>query len=87
MQNGGPDVEVPTPGDETVGLLLLLGAHAHADVTLLSQLARILKHMILRSSFLLCSPPTIPQGRHHIELVRCCPLSVISNIPLREVGV
>ena len=64
------DVEVPPPGDDTVGLLLLLGAHAHADLTLLSQLARILTHALLRSGFLLSSPPTIAEGRRRIALVR-----------------
>ncbi|KAK9917111.1 hypothetical protein WJX75_001006 [Coccomyxa subellipsoidea] len=64
------DVEVPPPGDDTVGLLLLLGAHAHADLTLLSQLARILTHALLRSGFLLSSPPTIAEGRRRIALVK-----------------
>ena len=69
-------MEVPLPGGDTVGLLLLLGTHAHADTILLSQLARILTHALLRSSFLLSSPPTIAEGRRRIELVRSWELVV-----------
>ncbi len=69
FQNGGADVEIPTMEDDTVGLLLRLGAHAHADVTLLSQLARLLKHMLLRTSLLLSSLPTIAEGNRRIGLV------------------
>lgn len=69
LQNGGADVEISPMEDDTVGLLLRLGAHAHVDVTLLSQLARILKHMLLRTSLLLSSPPTIKEGHRRIELV------------------
>lgn len=60
---------MPALNEETVGLLLLLGAHAHADLTLLSQLARLLTHTMLRSSHLLLSPPTIADGRRRLELV------------------
>lgn len=70
LQNGGADVEVAPMETDTVGLLLRLGAHAHVHVTLLSQLARILKHALLRSSLLLSSPPTIAEGSRRIELVR-----------------
>ncbi len=64
-------MEIPPPNDETCSLLLLLGMHAYHDPALISQLARLLSHMLLRASVLLHSAATVPEGTRRLRLVRC----------------
>ncbi|BDA48856.1 THO complex subunit 2 [Coccomyxa sp. Obi] len=76
-KNGGAEVEIALMEDDTLGLLLRLGAHAHVDLTLLSQLARILRHALVRASVLLSSPPTIAEGNRRVDLVKLLLLEVL----------
>jgi hypothetical protein len=70
LQGGGRDVEIPPPSEETCSVLLLLGLHAYHDPSLVSQLARLLTHMLLRSSVLLHSAATLQEGNRRLRLVR-----------------
>ena len=48
--------------DSAVSLLLLLGFHAYHDAQLLTQLARIFRHMTLSNTILFASPATIKEA-------------------------
>lgn len=88
LQGGGRDVEIPPPSDETCSMLLLLGLHAYHDPSLLAQLARLLTHVLLRSSVLLHCPATLAEGTRRLSLVRKQSLNLRSvrtaSIPARR---
>ena len=62
MQDGGRAVSVQPLSDSAVSLLLLLGFHAYHDAQLLTQLARIFRHMTLSNTILFASPATIKEA-------------------------
>ena len=61
---------MPQLSEATVGMLLLLGQGAAADPVLLSRLARLLTHSMLRATVLLGAPGTISEGNSCMHRVR-----------------
>jgi hypothetical protein len=61
---------VPQLSQGTVNMLLLLGPRTAADAALLSQLARLLQHTLLRATVLLGAAGGIAEGQRRLLLVR-----------------
>ena len=75
MQDGGRTVHVLPLSEDAVSLLLLLGMHAYHDPELLTQLARIFRHIILANTVLFASPATIGEAYE-----RSCMVSSVQAI-------
>ena len=55
--------------EDAVSLLLLLGFNAYHDAQLLTQLARIFRHMTLSNTILFASPATIKEAYERAGMV------------------
>ena len=75
MQDGGRTIPVPPLSEDAVSLLLLLGMHAYHDPVLLTQLARIFRHIILANTVLFASPATIGEAYE-----RSCMVSLVQTM-------
>ena len=62
MQDGGRTIGVPSLSEDAVSMLLLLGMHAYHAPVLLTQLARIFRHITLANTVLFASPATIGEA-------------------------
>lgn len=61
---------VPPLSEEAVSMLLLLGMHAYHDPQLLTQLARIVRHITLANTVLFASPDTMGEAYQRSVMVR-----------------
>ncbi len=73
IQDGGRAVSLQPLSESAVSLLLLLGFHAYHDAQLLTQLARIFRHMTLSNTILFASPVTIKEAYERASMVSHCP--------------
>jgi hypothetical protein len=62
LQDGGYKVSVLPLSEDAVSMLLLLGMHAYHDPQLLTQLARIFRHITLANTVLFASPDTMGEA-------------------------
>ena len=69
MQDGGRAVSMQPLSESAVSLLLLLGFHAYHDAQLLTQLARIFRHMTLSNTILFASPATVKEAYERAGMV------------------
>ena len=75
MQDGGRTIHVPPLSEDAVSMLLLLGMHAYHDPVLLTQLARIFRHITLANTVLFASPATIGEAYE-----RSCMVSMVHTM-------
>ena len=69
LQDGGRTVSVQSLSENAISMLLLLGMHAYHDPQLLTQLARIFRHMTLSNSTLFASSTTIKEAHERASMV------------------
>ena len=68
-------MHVPPLSEDAVSMLLLLGMHAYHDPVLLTQLARIFRHITLANTVLFASPATIGEAYE-----RSCMVSIVQIV-------